>query len=492
MQHISRYLILLLWPLYFVLDGYNRFDGLIHFLECLKVLGIIIPSAIVMYLAARIKFTNEKSLLLTWWLLECYLFFRTILDKVIIHENLKFLNNAIYYLPFFSILTFIFILFLIKSKDHISSKLLTFLTVLPVVFVIYEVTRIASHSTTDDNKPLVTNQLLFTPAKVQTRPNVYLFVMDEYSGFESMLYYHNYSNQPFKDSLEKRKFFVAANSASNYNLTLVSVLSLMQMDYIHNLSDSIKSEVTIYSRAAQAIQKNNVVDFFSLQGYKIINNTFFELKNTESNPYLVLPVGRRLLLDKTFGNVAREWVFHNIPSNQIQELLNTRFAATNKYNERVKHILIEALQEKDTPVFIYSHFLLPHVPYVKKPDGSTKNYADVYKRSRKRIDDDKGYIENLQYSNSMLLQFVDSIQRKSPDAVIIITSDHGNRFVYQKRKREFDFNNFLAVYKKDGNYNGFSDTTTTVNLFRILLNNTFGQQLPLLENKKMDVAKGHL
>ena len=490
MQHISRYLLLLLWPLYFVLDGYNRFEGFIPFNECLKILGVIIPSSIVVYLLSKLKFSNEKSLLLTWWLVSCYLFFRTILDKVIVHEKLKVLNNAPYYLPFFSILTIVFILFLIKGKDHIASRLLTFLTVLAVAFIVYEITRIASASPTDDSKPLVTNQLSFTQTKITKRPDVYLFVMDEYSGFESLLYYHNYSNQPFKDSLEKRKFFVANNSASNYNLTWISVLSLMQMDYIHNLSDSIKSEVTIYSRAAQAIQKNNAVDFFSSHGYKIINNTFFELKNTESNPYLVLPVGRRLLLDKTFGNVAREGLFHNIPSNQIQDLLNTRFAATNKYNERVHDTFIKTLQKKDTPVFIYSHFLLPHIPYLKRPDGTTKNYAEVYKESRKRTD--KGYIENLQYSNSMLLQFVDSIQKRSPDAVIIITSDHGNRFVYQKRKRELDFNNFLAVYKKDGNYTGFSDTTTTVNIFRIILNNTFGQQLPLLENKKMDVAKGHL
>lgn len=491
MQKITRYLLLILWPLYFVLDGLNRFEGLIPFSECLKIVGVLIPVAIIIFLLLRAKLNTEKSILFTWWILTCYLFFRTILDKLVIYDKLKVLNNAPYYLPIFSLFTIIFLFFIIKSKEGILAKLLLFLNVLAVAFVVYELTRIFRSSAKLNDQPLVTNKLDFKPVDNNMRPDVYLFVMDEYSGFESLKYYHQYSNHPFKDSLEKRRFFVANNSASNYNLTWISVLSLMQMDYIHNLSDSIKSEVTIYSRAAKAIQKNNVVEFFSLQGYKIINNTFFELKNTESKPYLVLPVGRRLLLDKTFGNVAREGLFHNIPSNQIQDFLNTRFAATNKYNERVQHTFVEALHKKDTPVFVYSHFLLPHIPYLKRPDGSTKSYADVYKESRKR-NNDKGYIENLQYSNSMLLRFVDSIQRSSPNAVIIITSDHGNRFVYQKRKRELDFNNFLAVYKKDGNYTGFSDSTTTVNLFRILLNNTFGQQLPLLENKKLDVAKGHL
>ncbi|HEX4957957.1 MAG TPA: sulfatase-like hydrolase/transferase [Lacibacter sp.] len=491
MQQFTRYLILLLWPLYFVLDGYNRFEGFIPFSECVKMLGTLIPAAILIHLLVRIKLKNEKSFLFTWWVLTCYLFFRTILDKIIIHEQLKVLNYAPYYLPFFILLTIAFLFFLIKCKDSITSRFFTFLSVLTTAFVTYEIIKTVIPTTAHNNQPLITSQLNYIPPTNPERPDVYLFVMDEYSGAESLLFYHNYSNQPFTDSLKRKNFFVAENSISNYNLTWISVLSLMQMDYIHNLSDTIKSDVTIYSRAAQAIQKNNVVDFFSAQGYTIINNTFFELKNTHSNPYLVLPVGRRLLLDKTFGNVAREGLFHNIPSNQIQNILNTRFAATHKYNERVRQTFMQTIQKKESPVFMYSHFLLPHLPYLKKPDGSTRNYAEVYKESRKR-NNDKGYIENLQYANSMLLQFVDSIQKKSPNAVIIITSDHGNRFVYQKRKRVLDFNNFLAVYKPDGNYTGYSDSTSTVNLFRILLNNTFGQQLPILENKKLDVAKGHL
>jgi hypothetical protein len=320
-------------------------------------------------------------------------------------------------------------------------------------------------------------------------PNVYLFVLDEYGGFQSLKNYFNFDNESFKDSLEKKKFFIAKKPSSNYNLTWLSCLSMLEMSYVSNQNSDDFRNKNIYGKAAKAITENNVVRFFESNDYKIVNNTFFKLENTKSNPFLILPVEQRLITDKTFGKYLSLSLLNNIPSNQIQRFLNTRMAMFFAYNENVINSTYSEIKNSNEPVFMYSHFLLPHTPYLKTKDGETRKFSDAYQEERKSAPE--SYINYLQYANNELLNMVSQIQNISKNSIIIITSDHGNRFV-RNRNREKDFDNFLAIYTPDQNYEGFNDSTCTVNLFRILLNSQFNQSLPILECQSFDVAKGHL
>jgi phosphoglycerol transferase MdoB-like AlkP superfamily enzyme len=160
-----------------------------------------------------------------------------------------------------------------------------------------------------------------------------------------------------------------------------------------------------------------------------------------------------------------------------------------KYNEKVMSSTYEELHKTDGPVFMYSHFIMPHTPFLKDKEGGVRKFSDAFKE--KKSDADKNYIQYLQYANSELIKMVDLIQQKQKNAIIIIASDHGNRMV-QVRDRQKDYDNILAIYTSDKNYNGLTNSTCTVNLFRILLNRYFNQSLPLLECKKFDVAKGHI
>lgn len=485
------YLLLLLWPLYFVIDKYNQFRGLVSITDSLQILLIVTASATVLFLILRYFLNTYKGLLITWWFLVCYLFFKIILDKIVFSEKLKFLYSSIYFLPLFFVATLIAVSLITKFSNNRCLHFLRYLILLSFVLLCFEGIRYSFTPQDKILKPLAKPEINFKEVNFQKKPDIYLFVMDEYSGFESLRYYYNFSNDAFKKNLENRGFFVASRPSSNYNLTAMSVFSMLQMSYAAEININYKTDPYIHSKAIPGMQNNNLFTFFRQNGYKIINNSPFTFDSTESEPYYILPFGKRLLLDKTFGNLAKEGFLMNIPSNKIQTFLNTRFAATNKYNERAKEKLTESLDLTNSPVFIYSHFFIPHLPYVKDSSGTTKNFAETYTQLRKQKIGN-GYLDNLKYANQLLLELINKIQQKSPEAIIIITSDHGNRFLFSKRKTELDFSTFFAVYKKDANYKGFTDTTTTVNIFRALLNNTFEQNLQILENKNINVAKGLL
>ena len=70
-----------------------------------------------------------------------------------------------------------------------------------------------------------------------------------------------------------------------------------------------------------------------------------------------------------------------------------------------------------------------------------------------------------------------------------VVSDHGERFTTGATKGSA-YDNFFAVYDSQKKYYGFSDTFPLINTFRVVLNTYFNQELPMLENKKLNVYTG--
>jgi Sulfatase len=426
--------------------------------------------------------------LVTGWVLIVYLYFRIFLSFFASFELTRFLNSAPYYVALFSVATIFLVRYLRTQQKASLLRHVSFLNVVIICLLSVEVFKYFSNKPPEN--PVTTTNITFQTKEITVKPDVYLFVLDEYAGFTSLQEYLNFDNNSFKESLKNKKFFVAGHSQSNYNLTWASVLSMLEMNYLKLKDEKTFTQKGIFGYTSEAIKENNVFSFFKQINYHVINNTFFEITGVESHPFHILPAGKDLLLNKTLWNVLKNGPLNHIPSNSIQTLLNTHTAAYNSYNEKkIKKVEFE-INHDSTPVFMYTHLLLPHHPYLKTKTGVTRDFAIAY-NDFKNKNHPVIYNDYLQYSNELILKFIDQIQSKRKNAVIIITSDHGYRFL-NKRVRENDFNNFLAVFKPDQNYTGFSDTTTTVNLFRILLNNTFEQKLPVLENKKFDVAKGHL
>ncbi|HET7142397.1 MAG TPA: hypothetical protein VFI68_00135, partial [Anaerolineales bacterium] len=71
-------------------------------------------------------------------------------------------------------------------------------------------------------------------------PDVYFFLLDSYGRADLLEQAYGFDNSEFVNELEKRDFFVAKCSQSNYVRTEISLGSSLNMQYLQDLSDTFK------------------------------------------------------------------------------------------------------------------------------------------------------------------------------------------------------------------------------------------------------------
>jgi Sulfatase len=288
------------------------------------------------------------------------------------------------------------------------------------------------------------------------------------------------------DALKQRSFQVAQHSNSNYNGTSFSVLSLFNMGYIEDITKAEIASAIAYSKSVEAIKKNDLMHFFYSSGYNIYNHSFFEVEQTKSLNYLFLPVKQRLMLDKTFGNVLLNDLLCSINSNDFHLLVNDYPARIDRYNQEVIKRSYETININVSPVFMYAHFMMPHSPFLRDSTGKLKNIGEAYKESNKGLNIES-YLQYLNYCNTVSLKIIDSIKSKKPNAVIVVMSDHGLRNLKQGHRMHSEFNNFIAISPPQESSMVIPDSLCTVNVFRLIMNQHFGQNFPMLSNRKINV-----
>jgi len=137
------------------------------------------------------------------------------------------------------------------------------------------------------------------------------------------------------------------------------------------------------------------------------------------------------------------------------------------------------------PIFVFTHILAPHPPWVFDSDGNTPEY--VYQKSPNIEKRKNAYIGQMEYVNKKMQETVESLlSETSNPTIIIIKSDHGTRIVREENSQEEEFiirnGNFHASYTYDGK-NPFSNSTSNVNTFRIIFNSFFGANYEIFEDR---------
>jgi hypothetical protein len=130
---------------------------------------------------------------------------------------------------------------------------------------------------------------------------------------------------------------------------------------------------------------------------------------------------------------------------------------------------LEELPQTDSPKFVYAHFVAPHFPYVVAPDGSFKYTPG----------NAPGYPNEITYVDQRVLEVISKLIKDSKvPPIIILQSDHG--LAVEVRNA-----NLMAYYMPNGGDKDLYSTITPVNSFRIVFNQYFGANYPLLP----DVAR---
>lgn len=482
--------ILISLPLYFILDANNQFWGLIPLSGSVTILVYtILATLITFFLLYSVFGALEKTVVILTVYFIWYLFFKTIRVKLGSIITGTLVSNLGYYLAGSFLLLLVVTGFIWRQKTSVIRKATRYVNVLFLLLFFIEAAKAGAHWIAGNfNRKVV--PLSLKPVGKAPKPDIYLLVMDEYAGVRSLKEKFGYDNSQFVDMLKGRGFFVAAAPNSNYNSTLFSLSSMLNLNYSNSFIKKELKDISAFGKAAKEIQDNQLVPFLRSNGYHIKNYSGFRIHAVPSGAFYFMAIEKRLALEKTFGSVLKNEIITRISSNTLQQIAGTHIAKVDAYNrsvfERVEQMI--KLDRDTAPQFVYAHFFLPHEPFLNRKDGTARKYADAfYDKRRGRYKD--AYVEYLQFANTRIEQVIKQIMQKEGEKIILLISDHGERFTEEEEKGSA-FNNFFAVYNSQLNYSGFTDSFPLINTFRVVLNNSFNQNLPMLENRKLNVYTG--
>ena len=312
------------------------------------------------------------------------------------------------------------------------------------------------------------------------RPNVYLFLFDEYGGYENLLHYYDYDNSPFLNQLADRGFTVAYESRNTEAIhTDTIVPNLLNLNYVVRVEESGHKK---------AVYRNNcqMYRMFRANGYQVNLINQVDYLGTE---------GVRVLTSHQTRRTISEFLMRNSIYNKFplfRDLLEQFFVSDYGANYRASldnalTVSLDCWKETgDSPTLTIGYIQCPHAPTMVGPRGEALPFANGWLWT-----DHSLYLGQTEFINQFILELTDNIQANDPDALILLLSDHGNRYAlhmvdigqwetYDPHAENPYMQNVLScVY-----YRGRSfpiEGETGINTLRIVFNDVFGTDLPPVE-----------
>jgi Sulfatase len=473
MEHTYGWVLL---SLYFILHGWQYYSRLLSYSEVVAAFLIVLFSAgfiwILSFVLSRVP---EKRALLTTFTCLLIFFTNPLITTFSARYFLPGVNEQIVFIVFAVLLLWLLLRLInegIRSLNRLVNVFLSMLVAVAFFQVLYSL--IADKKGIDSSR----NEF-YEHIELKDRRSVYLIILDEYAGKESLASDFGYNNYRFIQFLKNRKFHVADSATSNYSYTLLSVPSLLGGSYIGAKTGKALAGVAQNKEAMLMLYENNIVHYFSKAGYSINNYSPFAM-NIATNYYdhQFLPMGKYLLLYPTLIDDLVE---------KVPEFFISKFAGREKitsyYTKKADEFkpmlagVLKGTEENKAPLFTYLHIMLPHFPYLRDSAGGI-NIDFISKKNPSETDKKNAYLQQLVYTNNVITRFIDSLLVKTKgEAVIVLMSDHGYKSGGVRRV-ENRFNILNAVYYPGTpdlkRYNGMSN----VNQFRTILSHMSETDLP--------------
>ncbi|MEX1072790.1 MAG: hypothetical protein WED86_03735 [Chloroflexota bacterium] len=308
-------------------------------------------------------------------------------------------------------------------------------------------------------------------------PDIYLVLMDGYPRSDTLAGY-GYDNMWFESELEQRGFDVAASAHSNYSwtyLVLPTTFHMRHADMIGVLTPP-PTERTAQRRAIRtALSATPATARLRQLGYRIVSaglsGSSLQLRDVdEYADEAGVSLFEHQVLERTVLITIAESLILSGYRDRVLSGLNTLRGAT----------------EDQVSTFSFVHLLSPHVPFVFDRDGAMPQFSCDGRCSRFRIHADqsgltreafsRSYADQVDYLNGRILMAIDHVVAVSPDAVIILFSDHGSRST-QKVDAEW-FSTFFAA-RTPGHAMLFGERARPIEIFPRLFRAYFGDVIAI-------------
>lgn len=320
---------------------------------------------------------------------------------------------------------------------------------------------------------------------IEKMPSVYLLVLDEYAGAETLKDRFSYLNDGFYTKLEDLEFKILKHTHSNYQYTALSIASTLNGNYIQ-----LKKDVPVYSPesfkvAMSTVYNNQTVETFRRLGYSIKNYSPFSMReHTSRYSNRFLHTDYWLILYSTFFDrvieMAPYFLARRMGSEKKLEKLFAR--QINLSLEITDNVLKGSLKKETKPTFTYIHLMMPHAPYAADSTGKV-NLPFLTSKSANKTQRMNAYLQYLVFTNNIVGDFLTKLKANTKgEAVILLMSDHGLRDPSIVSDANSKFNNLNAVFLPEGYSGEWHDGMSNVNQFRVLFSSLTKQKIPLLKD----------
>ena len=345
-----------------------------------------------------------------------------------------------------------------------------FLLILPV----FQLTAFAFQSRTS---PVEQNTSALTLSAGQALPDIYYIILDGYGRSDVLKNEYGYDNSDFLNALEELGFTIAECSQSNYAQTQMSLASSLNFNYIDALSDRFVPGSDDRAGLDRLIHHSAVRESLEKLGYQTVAfaTGFLATELTDADYFLgpqrsqgQLNEFEYLLMETTFARLLQD-------GNRF----GMQNAGSELFRERTLFTLgkLDELSYIQGPKFVFVHVIAPHPPYVFGPTGGPVEPAEV--GTTKTQEGANQYRDQAIYISSRMQEIVPQIlANSSTPPIIVIQGDHGPTVASSPRSRMSN----LSAFFLPGSGASVDSTITPVNIFRIIFNTYFGQNLELLDN----------
>lgn len=239
-------------------------------------------------------------------------------------------------------------------------------------------------------------------------PDIYYIILDRYASARTLKDVYDFDNSAFIDFLNSKGFYVANQSVSNYPLTGTSLLSSLNMDFIH--------EVGVEGRTYSSFQDYKVWRLLKSNGYTFVHFGSW-LEATMKNPYADININYKAMPEFSSFLFQTTWAYPwCLTLGIVDEWWETQY-------DRVlyKFDKLAEIPDVEESTFVFAHMLIPHPPYVFDRDGSEMGIREKVKRSHK-----VQYVDQLIALNDMLIVTIDELLARSEvSPIIILQADEG-------------------------------------------------------------------
>ena len=349
-----------------------------------------------------------------------------------------------------------------------------------------------------------------------THPDIYYIIPDGYLKDSLLREAVAFDNSAFTQALEDRGFIVVEHAQSNYNVTLHSIASILNMQYF----DNNPSPYTDLDFLRFAITDNEVGRLLKQFGYTYVQflSGFWmpsptaditrdftpggtiaievNQNNFSSTVLEDLPKNRKVIPDlahyykQSFAPLYLETTLLRIVSARLYAAISQDDSepyglyAPGRFLDTVDEVELVARMPEAT--FTVIHLLKPHLPIVFDEVGEFLP-ADWHPSNDK-------FIAQHKFVNSMFLEMIDTILQESRNPpVIMFQADHGAIYVDgdEEFRKLVHFSPYVA-YRLPGFHSiSFPKPFTLINSFPLLFNEIFEANYEVNDDRLFDLPLGY-